>query len=300
MKLTISVHFKQYPLVSSVWSFLGFYAMGAADVNRKYILGTNMRQFDYDKDVPESLTDTVAIISGGSRGIGWECAKTLLARGCHVIVASSAANGDPIDQLREKLMQDVTKDGEHMTGRLEVWHLDLSSMSSVVQFAKRFDESGYHLNVLVNSAGILSVDEAHKLTNDGFESHLAINYLSNCLFTSLLLPHLQRTGQHSGRSSRIINVSSIAHLVAELIFDDLNGERHYTPYHAYSQSKLALIMFTYKLHDVLSQYESYDRVNVLTLHPGIVSTSIFDGVWMVEAVPFITNRLFKVSGWLCV
>lgn len=282
--------------IYNLWCFFCLYSLGAIyipiEINRKYDLINKVRKLNYDEDLPQSMAGTVAVVTGGSRGIGWETAKTLIARGCHVIVASSVANGPPMKQLREKLIRDLKKDSDPIKGKLDVWHLDLTSMDSVKQFAKRFSESGLHLNVLINNAGLMYAP--HKLTVDRYESHWAINYLSHCLLVALLLPHLERTGAKSATKSRIINVASSTHFARNLSFDDLNGDKLYSPYHAYAQSKLAQIMFSYKLHQVMAASDKYNNVRVLALHPGVAKTELYEHVWWVVAFPFIADQLFRV------
>ena len=276
----------------NVWCFLCLYALGAwytlIELNRKYELLTKVRKLDIDKDIPTDLTGNICIITGGSRGIGWEAAKVLLQKGCHVIIASSVEGG-AIRSLEQKLNDDA----KSYKGRLEVWHLNLSSMASVKQFVNKFDASGYHLNVLINNAGQMFAP--YKLTEDKIESHWAINYLAHCLLVALLLPTLEKTGSKFGTKSRVINVASSTHFARNMNFNDLNGDNLYSPFHAYAQSKLAQIMFTYKLHTVLTASNSFSNVRALTLHPGVAKTELYEHVWWVVAFPYIANQLFRVS-----
>jgi NAD(P)-dependent dehydrogenase (short-subunit alcohol dehydrogenase family) len=289
-----SVWLKVKEFFFNIWCMICLYTLGAfymtVELNRKICLFGKVRKLDVDTELPTSLTGNVAIITGGSRGIGWEAGKVLLNKGCHVIIGTSVQPGHALNQLREKLNRDA---GKEYKGRLELWHLNLTSMDSVVEFADKFIKSGYHLNVLINNAGIMYAP--FKLTGDKFESHWIVNYLAHCLLVSLLLPKLESTGAKCGLRSRIVNVSSSTHFARSLNLSDLNGLKMYSPYHAYGQSKLAQIMYTYKLHEVLSDSEEYSNVSVTCLHPGVAKTELYEHVWWVVAFPWVSDLLFRTA-----
>lgn len=135
-----------------------------------------------------------------------------------------------------------------------------------------------------------------KLTQDNFESHFQINYLSHCLLIWGLLPILNETGRKSRQMSRILNISSSTHYVRKLNLDDLQGLKVYSRYHAYSQSKLAQIMFTFKLHSYLTSKainSNYDWVTVNCLHPGVVLTRLYENVLWVQSFPKLAYYLFR-------
>lgn len=117
------------------------------------------------------------------------------------------------------------------------------------------------LDVLLNNAGAIYTER--QLTVDGFERTFALNHLSYFVVTQSLLPLLQ-----SSAPARVVNVSSGVHMGASMNFDDLNGVSGYAPLKAYSQSKLANVMFTYELARRLEG----TGVTVNTLHPGVVRT----------------------------
>lgn len=265
----------------------------AVELNRKFNLVGKVRKLNVDIDLPACLTGNLAIITGGSRGIGWEAGKVLLEKGCHVIIGTSVQPGHKLNQLREKLNRDA---GKEYKGRLELWHLDLSSMDSVALFADKFNKSGYHLNMLINNAGQMYAP--FRLTVDKLESHWAVNYLAHCLLVLLLLPKLESTGRKFGVKSRVINVASSTHFARNLNLDDINGLSKYSPYHAYAQSKLAQIMYTYKLHDVLTTSDEYANVSANCLHPGVAKTELYEHVWWVVAFPWFSDLLFRVSTYL--
>ena len=210
------------------------------------------------------------------------------------MIATSAKPGDALEQLHQRMLLQLR---DSCSSRLELWHLDLACFDSVLQFVQRFRGSGRDLNLLINNAGQMYAP--FRVTDDGFESHWQVNYLSHCLLIALLLPSLQSTAKRAKRQSRIINVASSTHYSRNLTFDDLNGFHLYSPFHAYAQSKLAQIMFTFKLHELLNagavarDFGSYVSVNCL--HPGVAKTELYENVWWVKAFPFVADLLFRVS-----
>ena len=291
-----------YQQVYNVWCCMCLYTLGAfymmVEVNRKLDWFSMVRKLDHDRDIPADLSDLSCILTGGSRGIGWETAKMLLQRGARVIIATSVKPGPGLQQLSQRLIHHLRSerqdhedrhDGDH---RLELWHLDLASFDSVLQFVQRFRETGRELNILINNAGQMYAP--FRVTVDGFESHWEVNYLSHSLLIALLLPILKSTARRSNKQSRIINVASSTHYCRNLNFSDLNGFHLYSPYHAYAQSKLAQIMFTYKLHQLLQSDDSGSHVSVNCLHPGVAKTELYENVWWVKVFPFVADLLFRV------
>ncbi|XP_015781202.1 dehydrogenase/reductase SDR family member on chromosome X [Tetranychus urticae] len=277
--------------VYNLWCFICLYLLGAyyviIELNRKFGFINKVKTFDVDSVITNSLEGRVCIITGGGRGIGWETARSLIKKGYHVIVTSSAKPGSQLDALKAKLSPQV--DG--YSGKLDIWHLELSSLTSVIEFIKKFRGSGLGLNLLINNAGIMFAPFA--LTEDGFESHLSINYLGHCLLIWAFLPILNETGFKSRNLSRIVNVSSSTHYARNLRLDDLNGLKLYSPYHAYAQSKLAQIMFTFKLHRYLNEKGSYDLVTVNSVHPGVAKTALYEHVWWVQLFPSLASMVFR-------
>lgn len=276
----------------NIWCFFCLYVLGAfyvlVELNRKWKLFGDVRSLDLNKDVPSDLSNEVCIITGGSRGIGWETAKVLVTKGCHVIVATSVKSGQPIAKLTGKLKSELKVNPD----KLELWHLDLSSMKSITDFVTKFTSSGLGLNVLINNAGVMYIP--FKLTEDGFESHLAINYLGHCLLIWALMPILNATAKKSGKFARIVNVASSTHFARNMQLTDLNGLKYYSPFHAYAQSKLAQIMFTYRMHEYLKSSEKFKWITINSLHPGVVKTELYEHVLWVKMLPFIATLLFRV------
>ncbi|TKS82758.1 Retinol dehydrogenase 13 [Collichthys lucidus] len=149
-------------------------------------------------------------------------------------------------------------------GNVAIRHLDLASLYSVRQFAKDFLDSEDRLDVLINNAGVMMCPKS--LTEDGFETQLAVNHLGHFLLTNLLLPKLK-----SSAPSRVVTVSSIAHRGGHIDFDDLFFSRKpYSSLQSYKQSKLANILFTRELAKRLRG----SGVSSFCLHPGVIFTDL--------------------------
>ncbi|XP_026219645.1 dehydrogenase/reductase SDR family member on chromosome X [Anabas testudineus] len=208
----------------------------------------------------------VAIVTGGTRGMGFETARHLARLGMHVVIAGNE---------REEGTAAVRKIHEEGSeGKAEFVFLDLTSLVSVRQFVQTFKDRGLPLHVLVNNAGTMLVPE--KQTEDGFEFHFGLNYLGHFLLTNLLLDLLKRSGRHSC-CSRIVNMSSATHYAGVLAMDDLNRRICYSSHGAYSQSKLALVLFSYYLQEQLTA--GGFPVTVNAVDPGMVDTALYNNLW---------------------
>uniref|UniRef100_A0A4X1TX57 Polyprenol dehydrogenase n=1 Tax=Sus scrofa TaxID=9823 RepID=A0A4X1TX57_PIG len=185
----------------------------------------------------------VAIVTGGTEGIGFATAKHLARLGMHVII-------------------------------VEFLYCDLASMKSIRQFVQKFKMKKIPLHVLVNNAGVMMVPQRE--TEDGFEEHFGVNYLGHFLLTHLLLDDLQASGS-PGRSARVVTVSSATHYVGELDLDDLQSSGGYSPHGAYARSKLALVLFSHRLQVLLEAKGSPVTANVAD--PGVVNTDLYRHVF---------------------
>lgn len=227
-------------------------------------------------------SNDVAVITGGARGIGAHVVEELLRCDMHVIIGcrNVSAGSALVHKLRENGLK---------TGSTSILPLDLQSTSSVRAFAEAVLKTKPVVNILINNAGIMF--PPYKETEDGFESQWGVNYVGHFLLTHLLLPRLISSAESS--KSRIINVSSCAHIVTKPFdFSDLNMKKNYIPTAAYAQSKAAQIMFTQYL-DRLLQEKNYP-VRVYAVHPGIVDTEIFNETLIKILCPYpIRQFLFK-------
>ncbi len=195
-------------------------------------------------DLPSFAGRTV-IITGANSGLGAITARDLAHNGAKIIMAvRNTGKGEAA--------------AREMTGQVEVRELDLQDLSSVRRFADGVDKA----DVLINNAGIMAAPYA--LTADGFESQIGTNHLGHFALTNLLLPRL---------TDRVVTVSSMAHWPGRINFDDLNWKnRRYSPWLAYSQSKLANLLFTSELQRRLDSVGS--PLRALAAHPGYSHTNL--------------------------
>ncbi|XP_076838651.1 polyprenol dehydrogenase isoform X2 [Brachyhypopomus gauderio] len=197
--------------------------------------------------------------------MGYETSRRLASLGMHVIIAGNEEE-EGLAAVR-KIQQEATE------GKVEFMYLDLASMKSVRRFVHRFESRGLPLHVLINNAGVMLVPE--RLTEDGFELHFGLNYLGHFLLTNLLLDLLKTSGS-SISCSRVVTVTSATHYGGCLDLSDLQGRSCYCPHGAYSQSKLALVLFTYHLQRCLQARG--DAVTANAVDPGMVDTALYENL----------------------
>lgn len=200
------------------------------------------------------------LISGSTDGIGLQTAEDLLKLGFKVII--HGRNETRVLATKERLIRQTGKEENIET----VWG-DLASFAEVKKLADSINEKFPKLDVLINNAGVFL--PFLKLTEDGFEATFQINHLSHFLLTLLLLKKFPEG------EGRIINVSSMAHSSMPIDYENLKGEKHYDPYDAYARSKLANILFTFKLARELTE----KGITVNALHPGVISTKLLAAGW---------------------
>ncbi|XP_019873649.2 dehydrogenase/reductase SDR family member on chromosome X [Aethina tumida] len=222
----------------------------------------------------------VAVITGGNRGIGKEVVKMFLK--CDMTVVMGCRNIQAAEAMIKTL-----RDAGVEAGKTEVFNLDISVIESVKNFANKVKAKYPKINYAVNNAGIMFGPYIE--TKDGYESQFSTNYLGHFLLIHLLLPNIKAGGDEN-ENARIVNVSSCAHLIGDIKFEDINNRKQYIPGAAYSQSKLAQVLFSNHLDNVLK--ESKSHVQVHSVHPGVVNTDLFDGTPLKNYAPWIL-KLFK-------
>ncbi len=234
-------------------------------------------------DIP-SQEGRLAIVTGANSGLGYFTTKGLAEKGCEVIMA--CRNISKGADAKKALLK------EKPEMKLEVMELDLADLDSVRAFAGKFREKYNQLDLLINNAGLMAIPR--RMTRDGFEMQFGVNHLGHFALTALLFDMLRAT-----TGSRIVSVSSAAHKVGEIRFEDINWEKGYQKWRAYGMSKLANIHFTYELADRISSLAI--DVKVLAAHPGYSDSSLIEkGPEMngrkilVKAVKF-ANRIFAQS-----
>lgn len=195
----------------------------------------------------------VCLVTGATNGIGKAAALELAKMGATVVVAGR--NPEKTERVVNELREQSRNENVNKA------IADLSSMEDVRELAAQFRERYDRLDVLVNNAGMIYPDR--RTTEDGYEMTFALNHLSNFLLTNLLLDMLQASAP-----SRMIVVSSGAHEMTGMNFDDIQMENGYNGWTAYGQSKLANVMFAYALARRLEG----TGVTANAMHPGLVST----------------------------
>jgi len=197
----------------------------------------------------------IAVITGANSGIGLEAARELARAGAHVIMACRDTGKG---EAAAATIRETVPDAE-----LDVAQLDLAALGSVRAFAERYPHD--HLDLLINNAGVMV--PPYTSTVDGFELQFATNHLGHFALTGLLLDRLRATP-----GARVVTVSSTAHKIGHIDFDDLQSERAYRRWRAYGQSKLANLLFMFELDRRLRASDA-DVLSVAA-HPGYSATNL--------------------------
>jgi NAD(P)-dependent dehydrogenase (short-subunit alcohol dehydrogenase family) len=200
----------------------------------------------------DNMNGKICLVTGATNGIGKATAQALAQMGATVVIVGR--NAPKTAQLVEEIR--AASSNKNVDSLLA----DLSSQQEVRRLANEFKSKYSHLHVLLNNAGAVFMQR--QLSVDGIEMTFALNHLAAFLLTNLLLDTLKASAP-----ARIINVSSDAHASGKIEFDNLQGERNYSP-RAYDNSKLANILFTMELARRLEG----TGVTVNALHPGFVAT----------------------------
>jgi len=204
------------------------------------------------------MKNKIILITGANRGIGRETARALAKKSAIIIMACR--------HLEEAESVGKMIQTESKNPNIQVMKLDLASLKSVRNFAQEFKARYQKLDVLINNAGVFSMQREE--TEEGFELTMGVNHLGHFLLTHELLPLLKKTPE-----ARIINLSSNAHSSADLDLDDLHFKRRkYSGFKAYGSSRLATILFTQELAERLKE----KNITVNSLHPGHVNTKMWD------------------------
>jgi NAD(P)-dependent dehydrogenase (short-subunit alcohol dehydrogenase family) len=226
------------------------------------------------------LSGKTILVTGGNSGIGYEAARQFARKGAHVVLAcrdvqKGRAAGDAITS-------------EHSQSSVEAMKLDLASLASVRAFAEAYQTRHETLDVLCNNAGVMALP--YRRTADGFEMQFGTNHLGHFALTGLLLDVVLRTP-----GARVVTVSSGAHRMGRMRFEDLQWERGYWRWAAYAQSKLANLLFAYELQRRLKNAQA--AVISVACHPGWAATNLqFAGPRMagspvMEWLAWLLNRL---------
>jgi NAD(P)-dependent dehydrogenase (short-subunit alcohol dehydrogenase family) len=219
-------------------------------------------------DIPD-LAGRTALVTGASSGIGHHTALHLAAHGAHVLLGSrNPERGD----------RAVTKIRTEAPGaKVDLVLLDLANLDGVRETAAKVLAEHEGIDLLVNNAGEKLVPR-RRLTEDGFEAQFGTNHLGHFALTGLLLPALLRRP-----GARVVSVTSIAHRFFGMDFEDPQNERDYRGNRAYSQSKLANLLFTLELHRRVGER---GLISVAS-HPGFATDTLGNAVLDFLSTPLI-------------
>ena len=207
-------------------------------------------------DMPDQTGRTV-VITGGNSGIGLDAGLAFARKGADLILA--CRNPDKAQAAVEHVRSEAEG------AEVEAMQLDLADLASVRSFAEALLEQRQALHVLCNNAGVMALP--YRKTSDGFEMQFGTNHLGHFALTGLLLPLLR-----SAEASRVVTVSSMAHRIGKMRFEDLAWEKGYSKWPAYGMSKLANLLFAFELQRRLD--ESGAGPISVACHPGYSNTNL--------------------------
>jgi NAD(P)-dependent dehydrogenase (short-subunit alcohol dehydrogenase family) len=227
-------------------------------------------------DIPDQ-TGRTALVTGANSGLGLHTSLALARRGGRVLMAcrNPAKAGEALDRVTTEVRG----------AKAELVQVDLASLDSVRAAADDVRSRTASLDILVDNAGVMAIPRAQ--TVDGFEMQLGTNHLGHFALTGLLLPLLL-----AATSPRVVVVSSDAHKIGRIRFDDLMGEKSYGRWSAYGQSKLANLLFMREL-----ARRAGDRLAAVGAHPGYAATNLQSnyGNPVVDLFMKIGNRVIAQS-----
>jgi len=222
------------------------------------------KQFGQEGWTPERIGNLMGktyVITGATSGTGFEVAKILLSKGAKVVMLNRnpKKSADTISTLKQALGNDID---------VSFIKMDLGEQSSVKKAAEEVHKTVPQVDALICNAAIAQVPK-RKLTVDGWESQMGVNYFGHFTLQALLFPLIEKS------NGRIVTVGSMGYDMGlkTIKFDDLNWDKDYTANNAYSQSKLAQIMTIYELQNRLEKAGRTD-VKAYACHPGSSRTSL--------------------------
>lgn len=229
--------------------------------------------------VPD-LSGKLAVVTGANSGLGFGLTKRLSAAGAEVLMAiRNQAKGEAAIKEIRAVVPDA---------KLTIKSLDLSSLGSVAALGEHLNALGRPIDILINNAGVMTPPE-RDTTSDGFELQFGSNHLGHFALTGHLLPLLR-----AASGARVVSLSSIAARRGRIHFDDLQFEKSYASMAAYSQSKLAVLMFAREL-DKRSRAAGWGIVSNAA-HPGLTKTNLqISGPSHGRDKPTLMGRLYTTS-----
>jgi len=202
---------------------------------------------------PYVSTGGTAVVTGGNSGIGREAVCRLAEAGMNVVLC--ARNLESAAEVKDSLPEDER-------GRVEIQHMDLSSLESIQKAAESISSKYKNVDCLINNAAIMALPK-RETTVDGVEMQFGTNHVGHHFLTRLLLPHLNENG-------RVVTVASTAHTLGTA--EDWESTRKYSGWKAYGKSKLANILFASQLQKILRDDRNIASVS---LHPGVIASPLW-------------------------
>ncbi|GAC1508647.1 MAG: oxidoreductase [Candidatus Dormibacteraceae bacterium] len=216
------------------------------------------------------------IVTGANSGLGRIVARELAVHGAKVIIASRdiAKSAEAAKAITSALPSST----------VDAAQLDLANLSSIRAFADHIRAGNDHIDLLINNAGVMAAPYGR--TADGFELQFGTNHLGHFALTGLLLPLLNKPPY-----ARVVTVASNSHKRGQMRFNDLGGERHYSRWGAYAQSKLANLLFAFEL-DRRLKAGGWGLISVAA-HPGYAATNL-----QLSGPPPHERLVMRMSNWL--
>jgi len=196
------------------------------------------------------LSGKTAIVTGGYSGLGLETTKILAGKGVRVVVPVRSP-----DKAAESLSA--------VEGDVKTAPMDLSDIASVKAFAQGMVDQLDRLDLLINNAGIMACPEAR--VGPGWESQFGVNHMGHFALTGALMPLLKKTD-----GARVVALSSTAHKITDIRWDDVQFEKGYEKWKAYGQAKTANALFA----NALSRRMKDSGGLAFSLHPGGIFTPL--------------------------
>ncbi len=198
------------------------------------------------------MNGKLAIVTGANSGMGMATVEALADEGARVIM---------LCRSEKRGREALAKLSEKKERQLELMLCDLGDYASIRSFVAEVKEKYNRIDILVNNAGFIALDRQE--TKEGLERQFGINHIGHFLLTTELLDLM-------GEGSRIVNVASGAHKAGKIHFDDINLTKRFNVIKAYSQSKLANVLFTRELARRVKER----GITVNCCHPGAVATNM--------------------------
>ncbi len=202
----------------------------------------------------------LCVVTGANSGLGKEAARRLGGAGASVILA--VRSPDKGEAARAEIV------AEYPDAQLEVRRLDLADLASVRAFTDQLIAENNPIDILLNNGGVMAPPK-RAVSVDGYELQFATNFLGHYVLTLRLLPLVLTAAGPS-----VTSISSVAAQFGRISFKDLQSERHYIPYRAYAQSKLADLLFAQQLARIANE-RNWDLMSNAA-HPGLTRTNLLN------------------------